>query len=498
MAWFAKSERGIGRGEVAESRIEAPFFAVFMSVCAVCLFVFHLYFQNVSWTAALATSMIVFGATVIKVELGIYFLVIAMLLSPEITTGEVGDFGERRVNIRYDDILIIIIFLGVLVKLSFEGRMVLWRPNPINAAIFGYMLVAVISTLNALRHSVDAWDKSVAFFVLLKMVEFYMVFFTVGLAITTAKDVRRQLVVFFVVATTVSLYALFSIGRLSRVSAPFESGGTEPNTLGGYLMIIICLALGLLLYAPRGRYKIGLMAIALTSTLPFIMTLSRASYLALLFGVTTVGVLSRRAWVVATVLLVLALSPVIMPKDVKDRVNYTFQRGSGVQIGNSDIQVDKSTYERIYVWKKVRHNLRVWPWFGGGISWDTVLDSQYARVIIETGLVGMAAFTLLLVRILQTTRETYLWTRDWVARGLGIGMTGATVGLIIHGMGTISFLIVRIMEPFWFLIALCAVCRELALNDYATRVRLHQARLREEAKHASDNEELPVTTAATS
>lgn len=494
MAWFAQSERGIGRGEVAESRIEAPFFAVFMTLCAISLFIFHIYFQNVSWTAAMATSMIVFGATVIKVEFGIYILVIAMLLSPEIAVGAVGGADERGINIRYDDILIVIIFLGTIVKLSFEGRMELWRPNPINAGIFCYLFVAVISTLNALRISVPAWDKYVAFFVLLKMVEFYLIFFTVGLAITTAKDVRRQLVVFFGVASIVSLYAMLSIGRLSRVSAPFEVGGTEPNTLGGYLMIIVCLALGLLLNAPRMRYKVAFVAIGLLSVVPFIMTLSRASYLALLLGVITVGILSRRWWVIVALAIVLVLSPFIMPQDVKDRVSYTFQSGSGVQIGNTNILVDKSTYERVYVWQKVRHNLRVWPWFGGGISWDTVLDSQYARILIETGLFGMAAFIYMLLRILQTTRETYRWTRDWVVRGLGIGMTGVTIGLIVHGMGTISFLIVRIMEPFWFLIALCAVSRELSIHDYAERVRLYRIQLREQAAQAPESEEAPIST----
>ena len=48
----------------------------------------------------------------------------------------------------------------------------------------------------------------------------------------------------FIVAMIVSLFALYTrfISGMDRVSAPFEKGGTEPNTLGGYLVMIMCVA----------------------------------------------------------------------------------------------------------------------------------------------------------------------------------------------------------------------------------------------------------------
>ena len=56
MAVFSPPERGIGRGEIAESRIEAPFIGVFMLLSAFALVGFHAYVQNPSYTAALAVS----------------------------------------------------------------------------------------------------------------------------------------------------------------------------------------------------------------------------------------------------------------------------------------------------------------------------------------------------------------------------------------------------------------------------------------------------------
>ena len=484
MAFFLPPERGIGRGEIAESHIEAPFIAVFMLLSALALVGFHVYLQNTSYTAALAVSMLVFGVTLVRVEYGLYILVIAMLMSPEIQAGSVGARNERTINLRYDDVLIGIIFLAVLVRQAFERRPLIYRNSPINSGIFLYGLVCILSTLGALRMSVPAWDRSVAFFVMAKMFEFYMIFFMVGVAIRDREEVRRQLTVFFFVSVLVCTYAIMSIGTSSRVSAPFDSGGTEPTTLGGYLTILICVALGLFAYAPTRKKKYLFALLALIAFIPFIMTLSRASYIALLVAMTALSIVGRQRIIIVAVALILILSPILMPQDVKDRVNYTFQRGTGVPVSipgvDTDLQIDKSTYERIYIWKKVRFNLGVWPWLGGGISWENVLDSQYARILIETGILGFTAFAFLLFQIMRTTRQAFRWSRDWMLKGLSLGMVATTVGLIVHGMGTISFLIVRIMEPFWFLLALCVVARHIALEEYGLRLREYYAALQRE------------------
>lgn len=484
MSWPFPSERGIGRGEVAESRIEAPLLALFALLCAVGLFVFHLVVQVDAYTLAVALSMVVFGVTLVRVEFGLYVLITAMLLSPEITAGAVGTHAERSVNLRYDDVLIPVIFLGVLTRLAFEGSTRFWRENPVNVGILAYYSVCVISSIRAIYFSYPAWDKPVAAFELLKMLEFYMVFFIFWMSVRTRDEVRRQLTVFFAVSVVVCLYGVASISTLPRVSAPFEAGGTEPNTFGGYLMLIICAAVGLWATAPSRRLRWMFAGIALLAFVPFVMTLSRASYGSLFVALTTLGLFGRKALVLAAVAVVLVASPFIMPDDVKSRVSSTFERGSGVPIDirgmDEPVHVDKSTYERIYIWQKVRFNLSVWPLLGGGVSWETVLDSQYARVLIETGLIGMAAFIFLVTQLFRTSRHTYRWSRDWMFRGLALGTMASVVGLVIHGFGTISFLIVRIMEPFWFMMAICVIGRHLALEDYHRRLReYHAARLRE-------------------
>ena len=470
---FFRDTQGIGRGEVAESRMDLPFVAVFMAFCSVIVLVVHLYAANNTITLVLAISMIVFGVTVVRVDFGIIILIFAMLLSPEVDFGEGHARGVHTVSIRYDDILIGVIFLGVLVKLAFEGRQSFWRPSPINVGIFAYFSICLISSLLALQRNLPAWDPKLAMFTLLKMIEFYMVFFMVGNAVRHLGDVRKFLWFFLLVAFIVCATSSATIGSVDRVGTPFQKHGTEPNTLGGYLTLVMIISMSLMLQAKTFPQKTLFLILFCSGFFPFLFTLSRASYFALIVGMVTLGILTRKWYLLAGIALVLIMSPLVMPDTVKDRVNYTFQRGTGEQViihgQDTGLQVDKSTYERVYVWNKVWFLLHVVPWFGGGISWEEVLDSQYARVIMETGLFGIAAFLFMQFRILRTCHEASRWTRDWVGRGLALGTTAATVAMMVHSFGTISFVIIRIMEPFWFLVALNVVVRLIALQDHTQR-----------------------------
>jgi O-antigen ligase len=82
------------------------------------------------------------------------------------------------------------------------------------------------------------------------------------------------------------------------------------------------------------------------------------------------------------------------------------------------------------------------------------LDAQYFRVLVETGMLGLASFLGLL-----TACGTIFWRArtaldDPLQRGLAAGMLAAFAGLLLHAIGTNTFLLIRIMEPFWLLTAL--------------------------------------------
>jgi len=148
------------------------------------------------------------------------------------------------------------------------------------------------------------------------------------------------------------------------------------------------------------------------------------------------------------------LAPMVLPEEVIDRVNYTFEGPPGNELsvlGLFTITVDSSTLERIAIWNKVGYKFLRSPLWGYGLTAEQILDSQFARLIVEVGGIGTALFIWILVRIVRCAWFLLRHSTSWFYQALALGYLAMFVGVIAHSMGTITFYIVRIMEPFWFL-----------------------------------------------
>jgi hypothetical protein len=60
----------------------------------------------------------------------------------------------------------------------------------------------------------------------------------------------------------------------------------------------------------------------------------------------------------------------------------------------------------------------------------------------------------LLGTILRESYRVYQASHDPFDRGLTIGFIAGFTGLLFHSIGANTFIIVRIMEPFWFIAAM--------------------------------------------
>jgi hypothetical protein len=69
---------------------------------------------------------------------------------------------------------------------------------------------------------------------------------------------------------------------------------------------------------------------------------------------------------------------------------------------------------------------------------------------VETGAVGFAAFAWLVWTVLRSSSSAFRTLREPEDRGLALGFLAGTIGLLAHAIGSNTFIIVRIMEPFWF------------------------------------------------
>jgi O-antigen ligase len=176
-----------------------------------------------------------------------------------------------------------------------------------------------------------------------------------------------------------------------------------------------------------------------------------------MFMLFAMGLMSRKYGLLFVAALLLVMAPLVMPPEVIDRVNYTFTGPETNEVtifGFITLHPDSSTMERIHVWKKVAFSFIRSPFIGYGLTYQQILDSQFARLLVEVGAIGSALFIWILIRIFKCAWYVLHHATSWMHRALALGYLAAFIGVIVHSLGAITFYIVRIMEPFWFFTAL--------------------------------------------
>jgi O-antigen ligase len=397
-------------------------------------------------------------------ELALYLLIFSMLLGPEFIVGGLGKGTTlgRGLTFRLDDILIVIIGFAWLGKAAIHKELGLFLRTPLNRPIAVYGFAAIFAT--GLGMIAGRVNVLIGTLFVLKAIQYFVIYFMVVNNLRDRRQLERFLLALLTTAAIASLIGILQIPSGARVSAPFEGGSGEPNTFGGYLVLMLALVAALYLTSESLQRKYIFASLAVLMFIPLLFTLSRASYLALIPLVGGLLAFSQRRLLIASGLaLSLALAPFLLPKAVGDRVLYTFTQPihpGQAQIGG--VRLDTSTSARLRSFQDVvfidwpKH-----PTFGYGVTGYHFIDSQYLRVLAETGLVGLFAFLWLQISLFRQARDVLRKTQDPLFKGVALGFLTGLIALIIHSIGSNTFIIVRIMEPFWFLAAMVAMIPQL-------------------------------------
>ncbi len=403
-----------------------------------------------TFAIALILGVMVFMVTLVNTDAGLAILILSMLLSPEIILGQIPG---RDIVIRFEDLLLPVITFAWFAKTAINKGLALFIRTPLNKAIGIYIFVFVISTLRGIALGYVVPAKGI--FYVLRYIEYFLLYILVANQVHSRKQVKFFLIVFFITCALVSTYGILQIPGGKRVSTPFEGGAGEPNTLGGYLLIMLCLAVGIFLQKVSKKLKINLACLAVLFFIPFVFTLSRASYMAIIFSFIAFIIFSKRRSELIIAVVVIALVVIILrPEAIFSRVEYTFQeeQEASVKIGN--ITLDASSSLRILSWLDC---IKVWkknPVLGRGVTGYVFIDGQYFRTLPELGLIGFLALLWLLWTIYRQSLYIYREMDDELYKGLTLGFLAGFIGLTVHALTSNTFIIIRIMEPFWFIAAI--------------------------------------------
>ena len=416
----------------------------------------------INYALAAAVAAALFVLVFIRTDFGLEILLLSMLLSPKVLLGGRGALAEQRqLSLRFDDFVILIIAFTWFAKNAVYKELGLISRTPLNRPIAAYMGACALAT---------AWGMGFGhvgplsgLFYLLKYLEYFFVYYIVVNNVRSRSQAQRLVIIALATAAFVSVIGIAQIPSGERVSAPFEGASGEPNTLGGYLVLMMGIVAGLTIESWRARDRLLGIGLILLMLVPFAYTLSRSSYLALVPATLFLVTMSpKRALLVPTVVLGLLLIPYVAPRVVRERVESTFKIQYGqptVRIGGAGF--DPSTSERLLSFKEALAAWTTRPIFGFGVTGFRFMDAQYPRTLVETGVLGFLAFVWMISSALRLAASRYRATRDPFWRGLSLGYLSGFIGLLFHAIGANSFIIIRIMEPFWFFTGLVVLLPEL-------------------------------------
>ncbi len=427
----------------------------------------------------LLAALMIIVITFSSIELALYFLILATLLSPELTiggattpgdivTGKVSTTESRGITVRLDDVMLTLISITWIFRIAIRNEIGLLRSTPINQAAGLYWFAAAFSTLLAFfQGNVGIFG----IFFVLKYLEYFVLFYLVVNYIHDEAIIKRLLIVMFFTCIVASLFGIAQIPQGLRVSAPFEGAEGEPNTFGGYLMFMFSILLGILLHTTHKKQRMMIFIMLGIIMVPFIFTESRSSYLSFAASIILFLFYARKKTLLIFICLAgLAISPFVIPKSVTQRIMFTFNQAEQEgQLRVGGIKIDTSTTERLKSWDRVlTQSFPEHPVFGVGVTGGGFLDAQYPRVLLETGMVGMILFVWLLRRIWVTLKKGYQTISDPVMRGVALGALCGYGGLLVHAIGANTFIIVRIMEPFMIILGLIISMQRLEKEKATT------------------------------
>ncbi|MDE3196121.1 MAG: O-antigen ligase family protein [Acidobacteriota bacterium] len=285
-----------------------------------------------------------------------------------------------------------------------------------------------------------------------------------------------------------SFWGAVSDRDYSNYSDDLRDAGTAgyagSNGLAAYEAQFATLLVALAIYERRRSIRVAYYLLAVFSGLCLMYSLSRGGYLALLAGLVFLGAVKKRTILVA--LAVFAFSwTALVPAAVEQRVFMTYDDQSR--------SLDHSAETRIQLWEDAMDLFDHNPVIGTGFHTYAYMHrigsyedthNYYLKVLVETGLVGLGIFVVLIGITFWQGIQCWLGARDALVASLGLGLAAWTIACAVANSFGDRWSFPQVNAYFWVLAGLAAQGRYLT----ETRKKSRKARRLKEPDIASETE----------
>jgi putative inorganic carbon (HCO3(-)) transporter len=224
------------------------------------------------------------------------------------------------------------------------------------------------------------------------------------------------------------------------------------NLTAAYLALFAMFFWGFLQFIKAKKYKLlgyGLVAVTLYATM---YQFSRGGYLSVLVCVLLLGILKDRKLLVILGVFLLTWQ-LVVPTAVRERVSMT-RTANGQLEGSAQTRVDLLKES----WNSIVHS----PILGNGFATfqygqheGNLTDTHdwFIKVLVETGVVGMMMYLVLLQQVLALGYRLFRRGIDPMYRGLGLGLVLAICSSLVSNCFGDRWTYLEITGPVFVLVA---------------------------------------------
>jgi hypothetical protein len=381
-------------------------------------------------------AMVVYALSFVDITLGLALLVASISLSPELPWAGFQD-------LRLED------FLVPALLLSWLGRAGKTREpltsSPLHGPLILYLAAVGLSTALALATGTQASRSP--WLILAKYIEYYMIYL---LFLNTVRSKQEfQALALFAVMSSVASCLVVSIPMADPTSRVHGPSGETANIYGGYLAINLAIVVGLLLQARTFRHRLAASSAVVILGLTLLYTFSRTSFAAVAVGCILFGILKDRRLLAGATFFALLL-PTAAPTGVWERLSTISRVVSGPD--------PDSWAARLAAWNTaLSHVFSTSPLLGNGLGSVKFgdVDSEYVRIVADSGILGLALFSWVLWRMGRQT-----WTvlgrlaPGTFGSAYAAGFLMALTTMAVHAVAATTFTSIRSMECFMVLAGL--------------------------------------------
>jgi putative inorganic carbon (hco3(-)) transporter len=249
-------------------------------------------------------------------------------------------------------------------------------------------------------------------------------------------------------------------------------GYAGENGLAAFEAQFLLFCLGLFSAVRELRLKLLIAASVLLALYCLLFSFSRGGYIGLMAGLLFLGLAKERKYLIVFCVILFSWQAFV-PTAVRERIMMTYEDG----------QVDSSSGERVQLWEDALTIIPQNPVLGTGFDTYKLLGrsedytdthNYYMKVTVETGIVGLILFLLLLWKMLRESIALLRRSHDRFFQGLGLGFGAMMVCVVTVNLFGDRWMFQQVTAYMW--VALGLVCRAQLIDRQTTDAparRLH-------------------------